>query len=90
MSNPAPRPFFAPRKFYPGQKVEFPEMLALICEGKWLLWNDRPMNPKITVNMSLATLRGAWLRSDVRLAITREEWVARLDKDEPEMMEIDP
>jgi hypothetical protein len=89
VSERKPRPFFAPRKFYPGPKVGLGEMMVLICEDQWLLWNDRPMNPKITANMSIATLRGAWHRNEVRIAISREEWMVRSDQDQPEMMEID-
>lgn len=83
MNANARRPFGA-RKFFPGREVEgLQDLVGLIVAGAWVYWCDgRPLNPAIAQNMSIATLRGAFMRGGrehpIRVALTREahiEWI---------------
>lgn len=62
-------------KYRPGPAIRsLTAAVALIEQGQWFYWirTNRPISPKVLVNMSLATLRGACVHGVLRLALPND------------------
>lgn len=63
-----------PTKFIPGPAIRsLSAVVALIEQGEWLYWHDKPKSPAVLINMNVASLRGAARFGRIRLALPNPE-----------------